>query len=89
LVAEHLAGVGEATMDELHAFVRQAAERHRSFWRKGVTDPGAEEGLLVTALQKLTALRLIEPVPGPGVRGRPAIARYALDAPTIREPGSR
>ncbi|WP_405139850.1 TIGR02678 family protein [Sphaerisporangium sp. NBC_01403] len=89
LVSEHLATRGEATVDELHAFVRQAAERHRSYWRKGVTDPGAEEGLLGTALEKLTALRLIEISAGPPsrVRGRPAIARYALEEPTIREPG--
>ncbi|MFC6080455.1 TIGR02678 family protein [Sphaerisporangium aureirubrum] len=87
LVAEHLATTREATMEDLRAFVRQAAERHRSYWRKGVTDVGAEEGLLGTALEKLTALRLIEIMPG-RVRGRPALARYALDAPTIREPGN-
>jgi len=68
----------------LHAFVRQAAAEHKTYWRKGVTEPGAETELLDTALEKLSALRLVE-VHGSVVRGRPAIARFALDEPTIRE----
>jgi uncharacterized protein (TIGR02678 family) len=97
LVAEHLATKGEASLDQLRAFVRRAAERHVSYWRKGVTDPGAEDELLTVALDKLTALRLAEILHGPPtgvpgspstrVRGRPAIARYAIQEPTIREPG--
>ncbi|WP_440105191.1 TIGR02678 family protein [Streptosporangium sp. H16] len=86
LVAEHLAARGEASTDELHAFVRQAAVAHSAFWRKGVTEPGAEEELLADALDRLSALRLIEIGPG-RVRGLPAIARYALEEPTVREPG--
>ena len=35
-------------------------------------------------MQKLSALRLVE-VAGFVVRSRPAIARFALDEPTIRE----
>lgn len=93
LVAEFLAarvhadgtGRGGATRDELLAFVRQSASRHASFWRKGVTEPGAEAELLDVALEKLVALRLVELLPG-AVRPLPAIARYALDQPTIREP---
>ncbi|MBO0807427.1 MAG: TIGR02678 family protein, partial [Actinobacteria bacterium] len=86
LVAEHLARREQATLDELHAFVRRAAAEHASYWRKGVTEPGAEAELLATALEKLSALRLAEAA-GPIVRSRPAIARFALDEPTIREPG--
>jgi uncharacterized protein (TIGR02678 family) len=95
LVAEFLAarvqadgtesGYGSATRDELLAFVRQAAARHASFWRKGVTEPGAEIELLDIALEKLVALRLVALSPGV-VRPLPAIARYALDQPIIREP---
>jgi uncharacterized protein (TIGR02678 family) len=84
LVAEYLARRDRATLDELRAFVRQAAARHQGFWRKGVTEPGAETELLATALDKLTALRLVTVDP-PEVRSRPAIARFALDEPTIRE----
>ncbi|WP_030171366.1 TIGR02678 family protein [Spirillospora albida] len=84
LVAEYLAERGETARAELAAFVRKAAETHKSFWRKGVTEAGAELELLDTALEKLSALRLVEVAPG-GVRPLPAIARYAVDEPTIRE----
>jgi hypothetical protein len=57
---------------------------HKSYWRKGVTEPGAEAELLATALEKLTALRLVT-VDRPYVRSRPAIARFALAEPAIRE----
>ena len=49
-----------------------------------MTEPGAETELLATALEKLTALRLVE-ADGSVVRSRPAIARFALSEPTIRE----
>jgi hypothetical protein len=90
-----LAGKARAPRAELLAFVRQAAQAHASYWRKGVTDPGAEIELLGVALDKLTALRLIEVEneatrdgTGSVIRSRPAIARFALAEPTIREPGS-
>lgn len=83
LVAERLAALGGAPLSDLKAFIQQAAEKHRSYWRKGVTDPGAEDGLLAVALGKLTALRLIT-VEGEHVTGLPAIARYALDTPTLK-----
>jgi uncharacterized protein (TIGR02678 family) len=95
LVAEYLADKGRAPRAELLRFVAAAAHAHASYWRKGVTDPGAEIGLLDIALEKLTALRLVDidiEVTRDGmstvVRGRPAIARFALAEPTIREPGS-
>ena len=84
LVAEHLARREQATLDELHAFVRRAAAEHAAYWRKGVTEPGAETELLATALEKLSALRLVQ-VDGSVVRRRPAIARFALAEPTVRE----
>ena len=84
LVAEYLSQREQATLDELHAVVRRAAAAHKSYWRKGVTEPGAEAELLATALDKLTALRLVT-VDRPYVRSRPAIARFALAEPAIRE----
>jgi uncharacterized protein (TIGR02678 family) len=94
LVAEYLAGRARVPRAELLAFVRRAAQAHASYWRKGVTDPGAENGLLEIALEKLAALRLIEvdievtrDGVGAMIRGRPAIARFAIAEPTIREPG--
>jgi uncharacterized protein (TIGR02678 family) len=95
LVAEYLAGRARTPRAGLLAFVRQVAQAHASYWRKGVTDPGAEIELLKVALEKLAALRLIEvdtgaALDGTGtmIRSRPAIARFALAEPTIREPGS-
>jgi uncharacterized protein (TIGR02678 family) len=84
LVAEYLSYRDQATLDDLHAVVRQAAAAHKSYWRKGVTEPGAEAELLAIALEKLTALRLVT-VDRPYVRSRPAIARFALAEPAIRE----
>jgi hypothetical protein len=72
-------------LDRLRAFVREQAVEHASFWRKGVTDPGAETELLAVALDKLRALRLVVDAPDGAVLARPAIARYALDTPTIRD----
>ncbi|QYC45486.1 hypothetical protein Nocox_39715 [Nonomuraea coxensis DSM 45129] len=83
LVAEHLATRGEVPLEELRGFVREAARAHASFWRRGVTEPGAEDGLLSTALAKLTALRLVRLEEGAAM-GLPAIARYALDEPVIK-----
>ena len=88
LVAEYLARREQAAVGELHAFVRQAAAEHTGYWRKGVTEPGAETELLDIALEKLSALRLVE-VHGSVVRSRPAIARFALAEPTIRETSKR
>jgi uncharacterized protein (TIGR02678 family) len=85
LIAEYLSGRDGAGWDELAVFVRDAAVRHKSYWRKGVTEPGAAEELLDIALGKLVALRLVEVLPD-RVRARPAIARYAVEEPTIREP---
>ena len=84
LVAEYLACREQATLDGLHAFVRQAAAEHVGYWRKGVTEQGAETELLAIALEKRSALRLVQ-VDGQVVRSRPAIARFALGEPTIRE----
>jgi uncharacterized protein (TIGR02678 family) len=84
LIAEYLARRDQATFDELRAFARRAAAEHQAYWRKGVTEPGAETELLAAALEKLSALRLVA-VDGQVVRSRPAIARFALDEPTIRQ----
>jgi uncharacterized protein (TIGR02678 family) len=94
LVAEYLATRREPVpVDRLRAHVRGLAREHTAYWRKGVTEPGADAELLGTALDKLTALRLITRLPGDRdvperVVGRPALARYAVTAPTIRTRGA-
>jgi uncharacterized protein (TIGR02678 family) len=104
LVAEYLAarasaanaGADDAWVParDLLAFIRRAAAEHKSYWRKGVTEPGAETELLAIALEKMTALNLIETQGGPGtqasaVRARPALARFSVQAPVIRDSASR
>ncbi|MFG3702624.1 TIGR02678 family protein [Micromonospora sp. NPDC047620] len=92
LLAEHIgAGDGGVRVSELHRRTRELAVEHRSYWRKHATDPGAEVELVATALEALRALKLIRVEQGgdPLVLPRPAIARYALAAPTIREPAAR
>ncbi|TDV42694.1 TIGR02678 family protein [Actinophytocola oryzae] len=90
LVAEYLARRthdGEPVpVPRLCAYVRAKAVEHETYWRRGVTEPGADAELLAIALDKLRALRLVADVPGepPAVIARPAIARYAVQAPTIR-----
>ena len=95
LLAEYLADRERASRPELLKFVRQAAQEHATYWRKGVIDPGAEVELLDTALEKLSALYLVDidtevtaKDTSAVIRSRPAIARFALAEPTIREPGS-
>ncbi|HEX4701619.1 MAG TPA: TIGR02678 family protein, partial [Pseudonocardiaceae bacterium] len=89
LVAEYLAQRAAADepvpVDRLRAYVRKQAREHETYWRRGVTEPGADAELLAIALDKLRALRLVADVAGepPAVIGRPAIARYAVRAPTV------
>ncbi|GIH29035.1 hypothetical protein Aph01nite_73450 [Acrocarpospora phusangensis] len=84
LVAEFLAANGTKTLPELHAFVREAAAEHQAYWRRGVTDLGAEFELVTGAIERLVALNLAN-ISGSTVTALPAIARYALDEPTIKD----
>jgi uncharacterized protein (TIGR02678 family) len=94
LLAEHLArsaeGIEGAAIPEaeLQQLVCRLAKEHRAYWRRGAREPGAEIGLLHTALQRLEALRLIRRGPE-GVRPLPALARYAVAAPTIAGEGGQ
>jgi uncharacterized protein (TIGR02678 family) len=89
LLAEHLAraavaddGGGVVAVDDLHRLVRRLAREHRVHWRKDASAPGAEIALVAAALERLESLRLVAREPG-SVRGLPAIARYAVAAPTL------
>jgi uncharacterized protein (TIGR02678 family) len=68
--------------DELRRLVRRLAREHRVWWRKDACAAGAESGLVATALERLEALHLIRREAG-GVRPLPALARYAVDEPTL------
>jgi uncharacterized protein (TIGR02678 family) len=84
LIAEHLGGrIGALVAeDELRELVRGLARQHRSFWRRDARLPGAEAALVAGAVERLESLRLVRRENG-GVRPLPALARYAIAAPTI------
>jgi uncharacterized protein (TIGR02678 family) len=83
-VGEDIRGLVSVSEEELHRLVRGLAEEHRAYWRRSSREPGAEVALVDTALDRLVALRLIRRERD-GVRPLPALARYALGAPTIAE----
>ncbi|MCE7007040.1 TIGR02678 family protein [Kibdelosporangium philippinense] len=90
LIAEYLATQnGPVPLEKLRAHVRKMAQEHKSYWRRGVTEPGADVELLAIALNKLRALRLVEDSASEMVVARPAIGRYRMQAPTIRERAKR
>jgi uncharacterized protein (TIGR02678 family) len=86
LLAEYLAQHPDRALPlkELHEHVRRRAAEHRSYWRRNANDPGAEVELTASALDRLEALHLVQRASG-HVTALPALPRYALTAPTIRE----
>ncbi len=94
LTAEHLAGRGGTVpVTELHRLVRGWAVEHAGFWRRAATVPGAEAELAERAVERLTALGLLERVALPdgvaAVRPRPALDRYRVGETVLLEPGQR
>lgn len=88
LLGEYLAGrTGEEVpVADLHAHLRRRADEHRAHWRAGVREVGAEVELTRQAVGRLEALRLLRRLDGPDgprVVARPALARYAVAAPTV------
>ncbi|MCX4584662.1 TIGR02678 family protein [Streptomyces sp. NBC_01481] len=87
LLAGHLArAAGPVEPAELASRVRELAVEHGGFWSKSAREPGAEPELVEQALTKLVALGLAERTVR-GVVPRPALARYAVGEPVVREPG--
>lgn len=88
LLAQHLAdgmeGRGDAAvpLDELRALMAGWASEHRSFWRRAAREPGAEAGLVRTAVRRLEALGLVRVRPD-GVQALPALARFAYQEPVL------
>jgi len=85
LVAEYLntragASVNEA---EVATFIAGARQRFGSFWRKSAREPGSEQELAATAIERLLRLQLILR-DGPGVQARPALARFAVGEADIK-----
>ncbi|MDT0318431.1 TIGR02678 family protein [Streptomyces millisiae] len=86
LLAEHLAAAdGPVTVAALRQRVRELAVQHAGFWAKTAKEPGAEEWLVAQAVDKLAALDLVTLQAG-AVAARPALARYAVGDPVVRDP---
>jgi uncharacterized protein (TIGR02678 family) len=68
---------GAVPRAELESEVREWISRYGRFWKKAAREPGAERELCRRTLERLTALRLVEPTPE-GIRPLPAIGRYAM-----------
>ena len=84
LVAEYLARREQATLDELHAFVRQAAPRTRVILAQGRDRAGRGSGAARHRAGEADRAARWSPSIGTYVRSRPAIARFALAEPAIR-----
>ncbi|MFF2848444.1 TIGR02678 family protein [Streptomyces sp. NPDC058001] len=85
LLAGHLARA-DAPVEprKLASLVRELAVQHGGFWSKSAREPGAEPELVEQALVKLVALGLVVRTDR-GVVPRPALARYAVGAPVVKE----
>lgn len=85
LLAGHLAqAAGPVQPRELASLVRDLAAEHAGFWSKSAREPGAEPELVEQALVKLEALGLLVRT-SRGIEPRPALARYAVGAPVLKE----
>lgn len=78
-------GTVVVTTAEVEACVADRIAEHAAHWRKDVRDPGAEVRLAAEVVERLAAVGLVRPVRD-GVVPRPAIARYAVSAPTLPPP---
>jgi len=88
LVAEHLATDGAATVADLRRHVRAFAQEYSAYWRRSSREPGAENALVSGVLDRLVGLGLVR-VAGRGPEAQvlplPALARFTVAEPTIRE----
>lgn len=89
LLAEHLAARLRSApgkpvpLRELERHLRDVAQRHRGYWRKDATEPGAERVLARQAVARLAALRLLARPNEEVVVALPALARFSYAAPSL------
>lgn len=70
--------LGRAALEQ---HVAAVVREHAHHWAKRVKEPGAEVPLLTQTLDRLEALGLVRCFEDGGVEPRPAIGRFALEAP--------
>ncbi|WP_172386810.1 TIGR02678 family protein [Streptomyces sp. MNP-20] len=85
LLAERLVRAdGPVTADQLALWVRELAVDYGGFWAKSAREPGMEAELVDQAVSRLVALGLVSRT-ADGAQPRPALARYAVGEPVVRE----
>jgi uncharacterized protein (TIGR02678 family) len=92
LLAEHLAAAGPTAIAALRRLVKRLAKENSAYWRRATREPGAENALVAAALDRLVGLGLARAdgdEPEDIVHPLPALRRFAVTAPTIRQKGSR
>jgi uncharacterized protein (TIGR02678 family) len=92
LLAEHLAAAGPTAIAALRRLVKRLAKENSAYWRRATREPGAENALVAAALDRLVGLGLARADGGEPediVHPLPALRRFAVTAPTIRQKGSR
>ena len=86
LLAEHLASSGPCEVPALRKLMKRLAQEHSAYWRRSAQEPGAEQAIVVEALDRLAGLGLVR-IDGGGseavVHPLPALRRFAVVAPTV------
>lgn len=90
LLAERLAASGATDVAALRRRTKKLAVEFGSYWRKTTREPGAENGVVAEALDRLAGLGLVRlngPVDAPDtiVEPLPALRRFAVAEPTFTE----
>lgn len=92
LLAEQLATSGAADVSALRRMVKRLARENATYWRKTTQEPGAENAIVTSALDRLVGLGLVR-VTGEGsdalVEPLPALRRFAVTAPTMTSRSTR
>lgn len=92
LVAEFLANRrndgANVAVSEITLFVAQAKERYGTYWRKSAREPGAEQELAHSALERLQKLQLVVCI-GEAIQPLPALARFAIGETEIKRSPSK
>jgi len=86
LLAERLRSglAGPVPLAVLVKHMARLADAHRTHWRKGVTEPGADRALTIQAVRRLAALGLAHETPD-GITPRPALARFGYGQPMLSD----
>lgn len=92
LLAEHLAVNGANDVAALRGLVKRLARENAAYWRKTTREPAAENALVTEAIERLVGLGLVRvrgSGPGAVAEPLPALRRFAVAVPTIRERTAR